>query len=374
MDDRLSCRNTDARKQRDLGWVITNSCLVRAARRHVRKHANVGRKTGERMKQHLVPWFYAAAGLMALPAVAFAQSQAYTNSSVNVRAGPARDYPIVTQLPGGYPVTVMGCISSYHWCDVAAPNLRGWVYAGRLSYPYQGSNVPVMSYGTVIGLPIVTFSIGTYWGNYYRGRPWYSQQSRWAHHRPPPPPKPGAGRPPGGRPPGGPPPGNAGGRPPGGKPPGNAGGRPPAVRAWVVSVHREVRRRVTRAAGHQAASSRVMQAGVPRAASKAVAVHREVSKAAGIIALRAVEADPREAETAGMAEAWLRHGGPVHPAHPFASARGVQTRRADRAPRPSPLCTAIKMRRTRVNPGAPRTLTCRCGVRGRTNDLRSDIR
>ncbi|MFL9882972.1 SH3 domain-containing protein [Paraburkholderia agricolaris] len=178
------------------------------------------------MKQHFMPWLYAAAGLLALPAVASAQSQAYTNSSVNVRAGPARDYPVVTQLPGGVPVTVMGCISGYQWCDVAAPNLRGWVYAGRLSYPYQGSNVPVTSYGTVIGLPIVTFSIGTYWGNYYRGRPWYNQRSRWANHPPPPPPRPGAGRPPGGRPPGGPPPGNVGGRPP----PGNVGGRPPGNR------------------------------------------------------------------------------------------------------------------------------------------------
>ena len=182
------------------------------------------------MKRHVARCIYAAAGLLVLPAVASAQSQAYTNGTANVRAGPASDYPVVTQLPGGVPVSVMGCISNYQWCDVAAPNLRGWVYAGLLSYPYQGSNVPVMSYGTVIGLPIVTFSIGTYWGNYYRGRPWYGQQSRWARHPPPPPPRPGAGRPPGGRPPGNvggrPPPGNAGGRPPGGRP-GDAGGRPP---------------------------------------------------------------------------------------------------------------------------------------------------
>ncbi|MFM0741601.1 SH3 domain-containing protein [Paraburkholderia xenovorans] len=185
------------------------------------------------MKQPLVRWLYLATGLLALPAAAFAQSQAYTNGPVNVRAGPASDYPVVTQLPGGVPLSVMGCLSNYQWCDVAAPNLRGWVYAGRLNYPYQGSNVPLMNYGTVIGLPIVTFSIGTYWGNYYRGRPWYGQQSRWSHHPPPPPPRPGAGRPPGpppghggGRPPG-PPPGHAGGRPPGGLPPGHAGGRPP---------------------------------------------------------------------------------------------------------------------------------------------------
>ncbi|WP_345810975.1 SH3 domain-containing protein [Paraburkholderia sp. PREW-6R] len=206
------------------------------------------------MKQQLLRSIYAA-GLLALPTFASAQSQAYTNVPVNVRAGPASDYPVVTQLPRGVPVTVMGCLSNYQWCDIAAPNLRGWAYAGSLIYPYQGSNVPVMNYGTVIGLPIVTFSIGTYWGNYYRGRPWYNQQSRWANHPPPPPPRPGAGRPPGGpghgggkppgsgpgygggRPPGpppgnggsrppGPPPGNAGGRPQGGSPPGNAGGRP----------------------------------------------------------------------------------------------------------------------------------------------------
>lgn len=234
MDDRPGRRSTDAREQREFGWVITKSCLAWATPRTCAPMRDA--KTGGAMKRHLMPWLYAAAGLLALPAVASAQSQAYTNSSVNVRAGPARDYPVVTQLPGGVPVTVMGCISGYQWCDVAAPNLRGWVYAGRLSYPYQGSNVPVMSYGTVIGLPIVTFSIGTYWGNYYRGRPWYNQRSRWANHPPPPPPRPGAGRPPGGRPPGGPPPGNVGGRPPhgnvggrppGNRPPGNAGGRPP---------------------------------------------------------------------------------------------------------------------------------------------------
>jgi uncharacterized protein YraI len=192
------------------------------------------------MRRQLVQCCYAGlAALLLVPAAAFAQAQAVTNSSVNLRAGPARDYPVVSQLPGGLPVTVMGCVAGYSWCDVATPDLRGWVYAGRLNYAYQGNPVPVLGYGNAIGLPIVTFSIGTYWGNYYRGRPWYRDQSRWAH-RPPPRPGPGAGRPPGrppggpgsrppgGRPPGGQPPGG-GGRPPGGggKPPGGGGGRPP---------------------------------------------------------------------------------------------------------------------------------------------------
>ena len=178
------------------------------------------------MRRQLVQCCYAGlTSLLLVPAAAFAQAQAVTNSSVNLRAGPARDYPVVSQLPGGLPVTVMGCVAGYSWCDIATPNLRGWVYAGRLNYPYQGNPVPVLGYGNAIGLPIVTFSIGTYWGNYYRGRPWYRDQSRWAHRPPPRPPRPGAGRPPGR------PPGNVGGRPPGGRPPGGqppgGGGRPP---------------------------------------------------------------------------------------------------------------------------------------------------
>ncbi|MGF6467243.1 SH3 domain-containing protein [Paraburkholderia youngii] len=191
------------------------------------------------MQRQLVIGLYMAAGLLILPGVASAQSQAYTNSGANLRAGPASDYPIVAQLPGGVPVTVMGCLRNYQWCDVATPNLRGWVYASRLSSPYQGYNMP-LNYGAALGLPILAFSINDYWGNYYRGQPWYGQRSRWARHAPPPPPRPGAGHPPpnwrplpghvGGRPPGGSPPGHAGGRPPGiegGRPPGNAGGRPP---------------------------------------------------------------------------------------------------------------------------------------------------
>ncbi len=91
------------------------------------------------MKQHLVRCMYAAASLLALPAVAFAQSQAYTNSTVNVRAGPASDYPVVTQLPGGVPVSVMGCISNYQWCDVAAsePARLGLCGATQLSLSGQ---------------------------------------------------------------------------------------------------------------------------------------------------------------------------------------------------------------------------------------------
>ncbi|MFP3640744.1 MULTISPECIES: SH3 domain-containing protein [Paraburkholderia] len=143
-----------------------------------------------------------AVALSIASGAASAQSQAYTNQPVYLYAGPAQDYPVVAQLPAGQPVAVYGCVSGYTWCDVAIAQARGWVYGGYLTYPYQGSNVPIMTYGTAIGLPLITFSIGSYWDHYYRGRPWYGDRGRWANHpppphRPPPPPQ-GGNRPPAG--------------------------------------------------------------------------------------------------------------------------------------------------------------------------------
>jgi len=43
-----------------------------------------------------------------LSAAALAQT-AYTVREANVRAGPERDYPVVTRLPAGTPIEVTGC-------------------------------------------------------------------------------------------------------------------------------------------------------------------------------------------------------------------------------------------------------------------------
>ena len=125
-----------------------------------------------------------AAFLCAIPTAALAQ-EAYTNRTANVRAGPDQSYPVVAQLPPGVGLQVMGCIDSYSWCDVVFGDNRGWVYAGSLSYPYQNRRVPILAYGPTIGIPIITFSIGSYWDSYYRGRPWYRNRSYWINRSPP---------------------------------------------------------------------------------------------------------------------------------------------------------------------------------------------
>lgn len=137
------------------------------------------------MHRHLV----SSLGVLLLAAGSIASAQdAYTARPMNLRAGPNREYPLVEQLDAGSPLEVHGCLDSWSWCDVSAEDgTRGWLYAGGISFVYQGGRVPVYSYGPQLGLPIVTFSIGSYWGNYYRGRPWYAQRDQWEHRNFPPP-------------------------------------------------------------------------------------------------------------------------------------------------------------------------------------------
>lgn len=158
------------------------------------------------------PLIYSLAALL-LGSVGLASAQdAYTSRPMNVRAGPNREYPLVAQLDAGAPLDVHGCLSDWSWCDVSFDDSRGWIYAGGVSFVYQGGRVPLYSYGPNLGLPVITFSLMTYWDSYYRGRPWYAQRDSWTHRTLPPHARP-AGRPHAGPPPGRPAESRMGGRP-----------------------------------------------------------------------------------------------------------------------------------------------------------------
>ena len=133
------------------------------------------------MRIHLKALCLLAVAFGGVPTIATAQQLAYASKTVNMRAGPSRDYPVVATLGSGTSMTIYGCLQGYKWCDVVVGSSRGWVYSGSIVYPYLGRNVPVMSYGPTIGLGIVTFSMGNYWDNYYTNYPWYSQRQNWAN-------------------------------------------------------------------------------------------------------------------------------------------------------------------------------------------------
>jgi uncharacterized protein YraI len=162
------------------------------------------------------------AALFAVLGTAAVAGNAYTQGEVHLRAGPSVDYPIVMRIPPNSLLAVNGCLDDFTWCDVDWEGNHGWVYGSYLYYDYQDRRVPVLDVGAALGIGVIAFNIGDYWGRYYVRRPWYARRSYWIN-RPPPPRRP----PPRPRPPYVP------GRPPHGGPGGPGGpgpGRPPPSR------------------------------------------------------------------------------------------------------------------------------------------------
>jgi uncharacterized protein YraI len=139
--------------------------------------------------KHLFAVILSTLVLSVVPGEVQAQAQpAFTARTVNLRAGPGRDYPLVAVLPPGLQIWVQGCLSDYSWCDVVAGPNRGWAFAGNLNYFYQNTYVPVLNYGPVIGIGVLGFVLDDYWNRHYRERRWYPERQRWAG-RPLPPPR-----------------------------------------------------------------------------------------------------------------------------------------------------------------------------------------
>jgi len=117
--------------------------------------------------------------LIAAAPLAVAAQEAFTVRDVDVFAGPSSEYPPVAALPPGTPVRLAGCLSDWSWCDVFFANDRGWVYAGDLAYSYRNNRVVILEYGPRLALPVVTFSLDSYWSAHYRARPFFRERAQW---------------------------------------------------------------------------------------------------------------------------------------------------------------------------------------------------
>lgn len=128
--------------------------------------------------RRLILWAVALAAGLALPMAAMA-SPGFVTTNLNLRAGPSTGFPVVDTIPDGARVNIHGCLSDYAWCDVSWSGARGWADSNYLQSLYDGRRVLIVDYGDEIGFPILTFDIGTYWGHYYRHRPFYGRLNFW---------------------------------------------------------------------------------------------------------------------------------------------------------------------------------------------------
>jgi uncharacterized protein YraI len=73
--------------------------------------------------------------LLLMPVPALAQVMSQTTQPVNVRAGPDRTSTVVTWLPGGSSVRIVGCTRAPRWCQIVAGRYRGWINGHYLVFP-----------------------------------------------------------------------------------------------------------------------------------------------------------------------------------------------------------------------------------------------
>ena len=116
------------------------------------------------------------------PSTARAATPSVATSNVNLRAGPATSYPVVTVVPAGAQIVTYGCISSYAWCDIGYGTARGWVSASYITATGPSGGVVVSAAtAAAVGITVVGFS-KAYWNSYYTAYPWYGRWTAYAPH------------------------------------------------------------------------------------------------------------------------------------------------------------------------------------------------
>jgi uncharacterized protein YraI len=105
-------------------------------------------------------------------------AKGFVVADISLQAGPDTQYP--RRSRNSTPArTRRSRAASLTNCDIASNGDRGWVPGTFIEETYNSQRVVVFDYGARIGIPIVSFSIGTYWDHYYHSRPFYAERQQW---------------------------------------------------------------------------------------------------------------------------------------------------------------------------------------------------
>lgn len=109
---------------------------------------------------------------------ASAQAGSYAPAEISMRAGPSMHYPSIGILPEGTDLNVLGCANGYRWCDIEASGRQGWVSGVHVEIDHDAQRLRVPAYvhaGREPVVPVVSFSIDTYWSDHYVDRGFYGE-------------------------------------------------------------------------------------------------------------------------------------------------------------------------------------------------------
>lgn len=132
------------------------------------------------MRRRAMTAFFAFFISLVVPGLAWAVP-GFSTANVNMRAGPSTANPVVTTIPVGSPVEIVGCLAGWSCCDTLWAGYRGWVSGAYLNAAWQGQMVPFVAYAPRLGVPIVVYNGPAYWRRYYAGRPWFVGPYRPIH-------------------------------------------------------------------------------------------------------------------------------------------------------------------------------------------------
>ncbi|TYC48301.1 SH3 domain-containing protein [Rhodobacterales bacterium] len=147
-----------------------------------RRHSRLGYKPGECTMRSLIERTLSATNNLLMRLGAVTQSHAVITDGItvidqNLRAGPGRQFPVVTIIPNNAKVLIYGCTDDAAWCDVGFGENRGWVASQDLEVTYHNRQV-YLTPATARSIGLVTVPFGlTYWNAHYVGRSWHGSWS-----------------------------------------------------------------------------------------------------------------------------------------------------------------------------------------------------
>lgn len=100
-------------------------------------------------------------------------TKAFTVQMSGLYAGPAAGYPQLERLTPQTPVTILGCLPDFGWCDVLAGDQRGWMNTRTMGIIINGYGRPVSVVAPDLDIPVTPFALGPYWSTHYRNQPWF---------------------------------------------------------------------------------------------------------------------------------------------------------------------------------------------------------